>query len=306
MSRIGKKPVAVPAGVTVALKGNTIAVKGPKGELARALHPEMAVAFADGQVSVSRAQRREAAQGAARPDPHPRGQHGRGRHRRLPEGAGAPGRRLQGRGQAATASTSSSGSPTRCRSRRRRGSRSRSRTTRWCGSRARARNWSGRWPPRSAPSGRPSPTRARASGTRASRSAARPARQERSKHARAFMHPKTRREQRYRRHLRVRKKVAGTAERPRLVVFRSLKHIYAQLVNDDLGVTLLGVARHRARASRSRARARWPGARRSASCWPRRPRPRASTTVVFDRAGYRYHGRVQAVADGAREGGLEF
>lgn len=54
MSRIGKKPVAVPAGVTVALKGSHIAVKGPKGELARSLHPEMAVAFADGQVSVSR------------------------------------------------------------------------------------------------------------------------------------------------------------------------------------------------------------------------------------------------------------
>jgi large subunit ribosomal protein L6 len=54
MSRIGKKPVAVPAGVTVALKGSHIAVKGPKGELARTLHPEMAVAFADGQVSVSR------------------------------------------------------------------------------------------------------------------------------------------------------------------------------------------------------------------------------------------------------------
>ena len=54
MSRIGKRPVAVPAGVTVNLKGNTIAVKGPKGELARALHPEMAVAFADGQVSVTR------------------------------------------------------------------------------------------------------------------------------------------------------------------------------------------------------------------------------------------------------------
>ena len=54
MSRIGKRPVAVPAGVTVNLKGNTIAVKGPKGELARTLHPEMAVAFADGQVSVTR------------------------------------------------------------------------------------------------------------------------------------------------------------------------------------------------------------------------------------------------------------
>ena len=59
---------------------------------------------------------------------------------------------------------------------------------------------------------------------------------------RAIHSPKTRSEQRYRRHLRVRKRVHGTAERPRLVVFRSLKHIYAQLVNDDLGTVLLGVA----------------------------------------------------------------
>ena len=59
---------------------------------------------------------------------------------------------------------------------------------------------------------------------------------------RAIHLPKTRAEKRYRRHLRVRKKVAGTAEQPRLVVFRSLKHIYAQLVDDDRGVTLLGVS----------------------------------------------------------------
>ena len=59
---------------------------------------------------------------------------------------------------------------------------------------------------------------------------------------RAVKSPSTRQELRARRHLRVRKKVAGTAERPRLVVFRSLKHIYAQLVNDDQGVTLLGVS----------------------------------------------------------------
>jgi large subunit ribosomal protein L18 len=59
---------------------------------------------------------------------------------------------------------------------------------------------------------------------------------------RAIHSPKTRADQRYRRHLRVRKAVSGTLERPRLVVFRSLKHIYAQLVNDDTGLVLLGVA----------------------------------------------------------------
>jgi large subunit ribosomal protein L18 len=117
--------------------------------------------------------------------------------------------------------------------------------------------------------------------------------------------PKTRAQLRYRRHLRVRSKVVGSAERPRLVVFRSLKHIYAQLVDDDRGVTLLGVsdgsegiatggagkvARGKAVGKRLAEKAKAAGFSR----------------VVFDRAGYRYHGRVQAVAEGAREGGLEF
>ena len=117
--------------------------------------------------------------------------------------------------------------------------------------------------------------------------------------------PKTRADRRYRRHLRVRKKVTGTAERPRLVVYRSLKHIYAQLVDDQRGVVLLGVsdqlkdlvvtgagkvARGKAVGQRIAARAKEAGV----------------SKVVFDRAGYRYHGRVQAVAEGARQGGLEF
>src|SRR6476646_3893067 len=101
--------------------------------------------------------------------------------------------------------------------------------------------------------------------------------------------PKSRSQLRYRRHLRVRQRVTGTAERPRLVVFRSLKHIYAQLVNDDLGVTLLGVG----------------DATEGVQIDGKGKVARVSR-VVFDRAGYRYHGRVQAVADGAREGGLEF
>ena len=88
--------------------------------------------------------------------------------------------------------------------------------------------------------------------------------------------PKTRAQLRYRRHLRVRQKVAGTAERPRLVVFRSLKHIYAQLVNDDLGVTLLGVGdTQRGHPDRGRGQG-GPRQGGRASCWPRRPRRRAS------------------------------
>ena len=88
---------------------------------------------------------------------------------------------------------------------------------------------------------------------------------------------KTSADQRYRRHLRVRKKVEGTPERPRLVVFRSSKHIYAQLVDDERGLTIAGVAD-----------------------------TSEGMQVVFDRGGYQYHGRVKAVADGARKGGLEF
>jgi len=122
---------------------------------------------------------------------------------------------------------------------------------------------------------------------------------------RAIHAPKTRREQRYRRHLRVRQKVAGTLERPRLVVFRSLKHISAQLVNDDLGVTILGVTDNSegiaVEGTGKVARAKAVG-----KLIAEKAKAAGVTTVVFDRAGYRYHGRVQAVADGARAGGLEF
>ena len=117
--------------------------------------------------------------------------------------------------------------------------------------------------------------------------------------------PKTSTDRRYRRHLRVRRKVAGTAERPRLVVFRSLKHIYAQLVNDDLGVTLLGVSDGSEGASADGA-GKVARGKAAGKLLAGKAKAAGITKVVFDRAGYRYHGRVQAVADGAREGGLEF
>ena len=117
--------------------------------------------------------------------------------------------------------------------------------------------------------------------------------------------PKGRLQLRYRRHLRVRQKVAGTGARPRLVVFRSLKHIYAQLVNDDLGVTLLAVGDSgkeiQVEGGGKVARGKAVG-----KLLAEKAKAAGVTRVVFDRAGYRYHGRVQAVADGAREGGLEF
>jgi large subunit ribosomal protein L18 len=117
--------------------------------------------------------------------------------------------------------------------------------------------------------------------------------------------PKSRSDRRFRRHLRVRKKLAGTAARPRLVVFRSLKHISAQLVDDDRGVTLVGVTDQTegiqvdggGKVARGKATGKLLAEKAKAA---------GISKVVFDRNGYRYHGRVQAVADGAREGGLEF
>ncbi|MBI1967830.1 MAG: 50S ribosomal protein L18 [Gemmatimonadetes bacterium] len=116
---------------------------------------------------------------------------------------------------------------------------------------------------------------------------------------------KTREGQRRRRHLRVRKKVGGTLERPRLVVFRSSKHIYAQLVDDTRGVTLIGVSdgsdglqvEGKGKTAKSFALGQLIAAK---------AKDRGITRVVFDRGGYQYHGRVKAVADGARKGGLEF
>jgi large subunit ribosomal protein L18 len=122
---------------------------------------------------------------------------------------------------------------------------------------------------------------------------------------RAIHSPKTRREQRYRRQLRVRTKVQGTAERPRLVVFRSLKHAYAQLVDDSTGRVLMGVADNSegiaVEGEGKVARAKAVGTLLAAKA-----KAAGVTKVVFDRAGYRYHGRVQAIAEGARAGGLEF
>jgi large subunit ribosomal protein L18 len=112
--------------------------------------------------------------------------------------------------------------------------------------------------------------------------------------------PRTNAERRMRRHLRVRKHVAGTADRPRLVIFRSLKHITAQLVDDGAQRTLLTVTDQGVAGKKSQ-RATEVGKLVAA-----RAKEAGVSKVVFDRAGYRYHGRVKALADGAREGGLEF
>jgi large subunit ribosomal protein L18 len=113
--------------------------------------------------------------------------------------------------------------------------------------------------------------------------------------------PKTGAERRFKRHLRVRNKITGTAERPRLVVFRSLKHIYAQLVDDNARRTLATVSDLGIEEGKKGDRASQVG-----KLIAERAKSAGITRVVFDRAGYRYHGRIKAVADGARESGLEF
>jgi large subunit ribosomal protein L18 len=112
--------------------------------------------------------------------------------------------------------------------------------------------------------------------------------------------PKTRQDLRRRRHLRVRKALVGTTERPRLVVFRSLKHITAQVVDDTRGHTLLTVTDNGLEGKKSEK------SLQVGKLVAERAKQAGITRVVFDRAGYQYHGRVKAVADGAREGGLEF
>ncbi len=116
---------------------------------------------------------------------------------------------------------------------------------------------------------------------------------------------RSRRERRRRRHLRVRQKVVGSGERPRLVVYRSLKHMYAQLVDDRRGTTLAGVS-DLSKDFAAAGDGKVGVAKGVGKLIAERAKAAGVTRVVFDRGGYAYHGRVQAVADGAREGGLEF
>ncbi len=114
-------------------------------------------------------------------------------------------------------------------------------------------------------------------------------------------------EGRARRHRRIRRVVRGTAARPRLVVFRSLKHIYAQIVDDEGGVTL-AAAGSRAAALRSdlRSGGNIAAAKAVGTLVAQKAKERGVATVVFDRGGYKYHGRVKALADAARAAGLAF
>lgn len=109
-------------------------------------------------------------------------------------------------------------------------------------------------------------------------------------------------DKRKRRHLRVRRKVKGTAERPRLSVFRSHRHIYGQIIDDEKGATLVAASNFDLGEQGSNEEV----AQRVGKILAERALKAGVKEVVFDRGSYKYHGRVKALAEGAREGGLEF
>lgn len=115
-----------------------------------------------------------------------------------------------------------------------------------------------------------------------------------------------RNKKRKQRHLRVRKKVFGTPERPRLNVFRSSRHIYAQLIDDTKGVTLASASTLDKELRDQVNGGTVEAAHKVGLLIAKRALEKGYKTVVFDRGGYLYHGRVKALADGAREGGLDF
>jgi large subunit ribosomal protein L18 len=110
-----------------------------------------------------------------------------------------------------------------------------------------------------------------------------------------------RNEIRQRIHARIRRKLAGTAERPRLNVYRSLNNIYAQVIDDQAGVTIASASTIKAKTGGNIAAAKEIG-----KTIAELAKEKGVTKVVFDRGGYLYHGRIKALADAAREAGLEF
>jgi large subunit ribosomal protein L18 len=117
------------------------------------------------------------------------------------------------------------------------------------------------------------------------------------------MAKETRRESRERRHERVREDIRGSAARPRLAVFRSLTHIYAQLIDDDAGRTLVAASSTDLKGEKAKRTER---AKAVGQALGERAKAKGIAEAVFDRGGYRYHGRVKALGDGARSAGLRF
>ncbi len=108
-------------------------------------------------------------------------------------------------------------------------------------------------------------------------------------------------------HVRIRNKVAGTGERPRLTVFRSVSHIYAQVIDDLKGSTLVAASSlEKSNRDSFKTGGNLDAAKQIGKAVAERAKERGIHRVVFDRGGYQYHGRVKALADAAREAGLEF
>lgn len=113
---------------------------------------------------------------------------------------------------------------------------------------------------------------------------------------------KTRQELRQARHVRIRKRITGTAQRPRLSVFRSVKHISAQLIDDTTGTTIAAASSVESGMKGGNIE----GAKLVGAKLAERAKAKGVEAVIFDRGGFRYHGRVAALAEGARDGGLNF
>jgi large subunit ribosomal protein L18 len=121
------------------------------------------------------------------------------------------------------------------------------------------------------------------------------------------MSTKTKQDVRQRLHDRIRKKIRGTPERPRLAVFRSQGHIYAQVVDDDAGRTLVAASSlDKDLRAKSRRGGTVAAAKEVGSLIATRAKEKGIAAVVFDRGGFQYHGRIKALADAAREAGLKF
>ena len=108
------------------------------------------------------------------------------------------------------------------------------------------------------------------------------------------------------RHARDRKKVEGSPDQPRLCVFRSLKSIYAQIIDDSHGHTIASASSRESVVSNTKSTSKTDNANQVGKLVAERAVSNGISKVVFDRGGYKYHGRVKALADGAREGGLTF
>jgi large subunit ribosomal protein L18 len=117
---------------------------------------------------------------------------------------------------------------------------------------------------------------------------------------------KTKRENRIRRHKRVRALVKGTSERPRLSVFRAASHIYAQLIDDTRGITMLSVSDIKNVKNKNDLAGKKTVSFEIGEMLGKKALEKGISRVVFDRGGYKYHGRVKALADGARQAGLKF